>query len=256
MGGEGLVYEYYIDFEAGDLKPYLDLVPTFDYNPDVQFFSMLVPTVDTVRFSHLLDQSLMVNKPMLMNGTSGVGKSVMIVDCLAKIRERRCFEVAPVQFSAQTSSARTQEMISVRLEKKRKTTFGAPIGKRIALFVDDMNMPKLEEFGAAPPIELLRQLISQGGFYEREKLFVMDIQDVVLLGACGEPGGGKNHITPRFLRYFHLLCVPETSAQSMTMMFTAIIGGFLSKLSFVEAVQKTTSGMVQATIGLFKSVVA
>ena len=48
---------------------------------------------------------------------------------------------------------------------------GAPTGKRVILFVDDLNMPKLDTYGSQPPIELLRQYQDFGGLYDREKLF-------------------------------------------------------------------------------------
>ena len=44
------------------------------------------------------------------------------------------------------------------------------------IFVDDLNMPRLDRYGSQPPIELLRQYQDFGGFYDRNKLFWKDIQ--------------------------------------------------------------------------------
>jgi hypothetical protein len=79
------------------------------------------------------------------------------------------------------SSARTQELIESKLEKKRKTRFGAPVGKRLLCFVDDVNMPMLEEYGAQSPIELLRQWLDFGGVYDRKKLFWKSVEDMTMV---------------------------------------------------------------------------
>lgn len=60
-----------------------------------------------------------------------------------------------------------------------KTLFlfpGAPGNKRVVIFVDDLNMPRLDRYGSQPPIELLRQYQDFGGFYDRNKLFWKEIQ--------------------------------------------------------------------------------
>jgi dynein heavy chain len=85
---------------------------------------------------------------VLFTGTTGVGKSVIAKDALAQLAARGTVVPVVVNFSAQTSAIRTQEIIESKLEKKRKNIIGAPQNKRIVLLVDDVNMPRLDTYPA------------------------------------------------------------------------------------------------------------
>merc|ERR1719197_597919 len=119
-------------------------------------------------------------------------------------------------FSAQTKAIATQNTIEGKLEKKRKTLLGAPVNKTVVILVDDVNMPIVEEYGAQPPIELLRQFQDQRGFYDRKKHEWKDIENVTLLLCAAPPGGGRNKLTERFSRHSHVLCVLPRSEEART----------------------------------------
>ena len=123
----------------------------------------------------------------------------------------------------------------------------------IILHVDDVNMPAPDTYGTQGPIELLRLLQSEQGFYDRKKVFWKSIQDTLLLLSAAPPGGGRNVVTPRFTSRTHLLCMPETSFSSLLQIFGAVLNGFL--MTFKPDVQLLATGIVTATIDIYHEVV-
>ncbi|XP_071825285.1 dynein axonemal heavy chain 6-like isoform X2 [Apostichopus japonicus] len=246
---QGDLWSCFMDFDSKRMELWEKIIPPFKYDPEVPFFDMLVPTMDTVRFGYLMEKLLKVNHSVLFTGTTGVGKSVIARGLLEGIAEKENIVPVLMNFSAQTSSQRVQEIVEGKLEKKRKTILGAPPGKSIVILVDDLNMPKLDTYGSQPPIELLRQYQDFGGLYDREKLYWKDIQDVTLAAACAPPGGGRNPVTPRLLRHFSMLCVPTASDHTLKHIFSSIMNGFLQE--FPADVKGCSSAIVDAAVEIY-----
>lgn len=112
-------------------------------------------------------------------------------------------------FSAQTNSYTTQISIESKLQKKQQFCYGARAGRKVAIFIDDINMPQVEEYGAQPPIEMLRLLVDKSGVYDRKERFWKQIENTIILACSAPPEGGRNDLTQRFTRHFNILCLPQ-----------------------------------------------
>jgi dynein heavy chain len=198
-------YDGYINFhESPKMKPWGDLVPSFTFQEGLSYFQLLVPNPDTVRFAFIVDKMMSIQASTFLTGVSGVGKSVIIGNLLQLMQEHAAVVPVLITFSAQSKPLQTQLTIESKLEKKKKTLLGAPVNKSVVILIDDINMPMVEEYGSQPPIELLRQLQDQRGFWDRKKHEWKDVRDITLLLCAAPPGGGRNSMTARFSR--HSMC--------------------------------------------------
>lgn len=102
---QGLVYSFFLDVgssQHGDLtfKHWNDKTPEFIYDKEVPYFNLLVPTLDTVRFSFFTEWLLSFKKHLYLTGLSGTGKSVILSTILTEIQETRAVDHFSLIFSA------------------------------------------------------------------------------------------------------------------------------------------------------------
>ncbi|XP_041945152.1 dynein heavy chain 1, axonemal isoform X2 [Alosa sapidissima] len=239
---EGLVYDYRLD-DAGisnlseeeeedkDGKvqwvSWMESARQVVITPDTSYSDIIVPTPDTIRMSFLMDMLLSNKKPVLCIGPTGTGKTLTISDKLLKNMPAE-YITHFLMFSARTSANQTQDYMDSKLDKRRKGVFGPPLGKYFVFFIDDLNMPMLETYGAQPPIELLRQWMDHGGWYDRKQIGAFKyLVDINFACAMGPPGGGRNPITQRFTRHFNFLSFTEMDDSSKKKIFSTILGNWM-----------------------------
>uniref|UniRef100_A0A8C1ZXR8 Dynein axonemal heavy chain 12 n=1 Tax=Cyprinus carpio TaxID=7962 RepID=A0A8C1ZXR8_CYPCA len=254
---KGLVYDYSYEFKGkGRWVHWNESIrnaPLGDKNTKVQ--DIIVPTIDTVRYTYLMDLCIQYGMPLLLVGPTGTGKSVYVKEKLMNNLDKDLFLPFFVNFSARTSANQTQNIIMSRLDKRRKGVYGPPMGKKCIIFVDDMNMPAKEVFGAQPPIELLRQYFDHGNWYDLKDTSKITLTDLQLISAMGPPGGGRNSVTPRFLRHFNICSINSFSDETMVRIFSNVVTFYLRTNDFPPDCFTIGNQIVTATLEVYKKAI-
>ena len=249
----GLVHDFCLDIKTKTWVDWLETIPDYKIDTKEDYTDIVVPTFDSIRMKYLKKLLICQKKHILCPGGTGTGKTINIAELLTKEMPDE-YQSLVITFSAQTSANQTQDALDEKFEKRARGVFGPSPGKRFVIFVDDLNMPKKEEYGAQPPIEFLRQWLDHGGWYDRdskEKHF-RKIEDIILVSAMGPPGGGRSHITARMMRHFNIITYTDLQESSIRQIFSTIVTGFL--MNFEEDVRKCLDTIVDMTLSIYKNV--
>lgn len=250
----GTVYEFVFQTQQGSWAAWNDLIPHAEIPKDAKPEALIINTQITVMQSFFLKLFVDHDRPCLFVGPTGTGKSAIVNDELLKLPKDKN-TIVNVNFSAQTTSGQTQEIVLSKLDRRRKGVLGPQFGKKCIVFVDDLNMPQKEEYGAQPPIEILRQFADHAFWYDKKDTSRINIIDVLLVAAMGPPGGGRNHITSRFVRWFNVIGIDSFDEKTMTKIFSDIMSWHFGN-GYDGSLAVMGSKLVTATAEVYKGAMA
>ncbi|XP_047348543.1 dynein axonemal heavy chain 10 isoform X3 [Vespa velutina] len=246
------LYEYFLDMQKKIWIPWKWLVPSYIHDRLKNFSEILVPTEDTLRAIWFITLMNNLQRPTLLVGETGTSKTAIIHDFLRRIDSEK-YNKLSINFSSRTTSMDVQKNIESAVEKRSREIYGPPPGKKLIIFMDDMNMPIVDTYGTQQPIAFLKLLFERGGLYGRGKdLNWKYIKDICYLAAMGKPGGGRNEVDPRFISMFSVYNVTFPMKQTLQYIYKSILNGHLE--IFSEEVQSTIDNIVHITLELYQIV--
>ncbi|XP_044541337.1 dynein axonemal heavy chain 10 [Gracilinanus agilis] len=247
------LYDFHFDYKKKRWLPWSRLVPEYIHDRDQKFIDILVHTVDTTRTTWLLEQMVKIKHPVIFVGESGTSKTATTQNFLKNLNQD-LYIVLIVNFSSRTTSMDIQRNLEANVEKRTKDTYGPPMGKRLLVFMDDMNMPKVDEYGTQQPIALLKLLLEKSYLYDRGKeMNCKSLKDLGFVAAMGKAGGGRNEVDPRFISLFNVFNVPFPSEESLHLIYSSILKGHTKV--FTEQIAWISDLLTTCTLMLYQIIV-
>jgi dynein heavy chain, axonemal len=217
--------------------------------------SQVIPTLDSVRLEHVLRLVSSVGKSSLFVGGPGTAKTTTIKSFMRSF-DPEVMASRSITFSSLTTPSVFQFTVEASVEKRQGRTFGPAGGKKLLVFVDDISMPAMNDWGDQVTNEIVRQLLEQGGMYSLEKPIgdMKMIVDCQYLAAMNTPGGGKNDIPNRLKRHFCIFNVPLPSVAAINNIFGQLVAGRFAADVFAPEVCAAAEKLVPITIGVWNKV--
>ncbi|KAK5645861.1 hypothetical protein RI129_004325 [Pyrocoelia pectoralis] len=215
------IFEYVVA-DSGKWQHWKERIEEFSYPSDqvLDYTSILVPNVDNTRTTFLIQIIAQLGKAVLLIGEPGTAKTVMIKGYLNTFDPDERLSKA-FNFSSATQPNMVQRIIESYVEKRVGTSFGPPAGKTLTIFIDDINMP----------------VINDWGFYSLDKPGDFStLLDILFIAAMIHPGGGRNDIPHRLKRQFCIFNCTLPSINSMDMIFRQVGEGYFCDSRFNSTV--------------------
>lgn len=241
----GTVYDYFID-KSGKWAPWSDLVSPYEHDPDEIVAKSFVATTETKRVRYFLDLCTRIGKPAMLVGGAGSGKTMLALNLLDELDDNE-FMFTKINFNYYTNALMLQQIMEMPLERKIRRDFGPPGTKKLIYFIDDFNMPQLDEYDTQTPHTLIRQHIDHGHWYDRAKWELRNVKNCQYL-ACMNPSTGTFTIDARLQRHFATFAVQMPAKESLMTMYAQILAAHLE--DFRPGVAKMSEAVIAATINL------
>ncbi|KDO31249.1 hypothetical protein SPRG_03866 [Saprolegnia parasitica CBS 223.65] len=254
---EGTCFDYFYNVETNEFEHWSSRVPKYTPTPignavsDTPFSTIVISTIDSVRLTRLVEILVNRQRPVLLVGGAGTGKTTILKTFCRSLDEDMLHTC--INMNYYTDSFKLQQQLEQVIDKRSGRMFGPPATKKLIYFIDDLNLPYIETYGTQNALALMRQHMDYRTIFDRIDLgFRKEIVDVQYLSAMN-PTAGSFIIDERLQRHYALFACMMPSKEDLKTIYNSILKGHLG-FGFGNAVVNASEVFVALSIAAHEDI--
>ena len=250
------MFDYYLmpdgSFDGWTASPSFNEV-NFD-SRSMSMNEVTVATPSTASITFWMNALATGGYPVMLCGPSGTGKTQTVKGLLQGLEPDKGLS-ATINLNLRSSCSGTLSAIKSRLKRQTASLLAPPDEATMVYFIDDLNLPEREMYGAQPPLELLRQLLEYSLWYEPVTFSLMTIVNCQYITAMN-PKIGSLAVSPRLQRWFTTFAQAMPDLASLSTIYQTFLAGHYVSNGFEEGIVNMIPSLINGTLAVHKDVTA
>jgi dynein heavy chain len=141
------------------------------------------------------------------------------------------------------------------IDKKTFKQYGPKAaGKKMVVFIDDLNMPKIDVYGTQQPLALGLFLMSRLQLYHQTKddLELREIVDTQFVGCISPESAGGNRVDPRLMTLFSVFNCTFPSIETTKEIYSKILEKHLQE--FHDDIKQSVAKITDSTMAVYLTI--
>ncbi|KAK2709809.1 hypothetical protein QYM36_013474, partial [Artemia franciscana] len=245
---DGSLFDWTIDKNLeGKWISWISISP-FQTIFDDHVINTIVRIPSFCRLKFFFNKCVASSRPLLVFGTSNSGKSTAIRYFLSQLNSDS-YKSAVIQLTSATTFDFLRREIISYLERRRKGTYGPPLGKRFIFFLEDLQSIYPPSEGHKMMLEMLRMWLECGMIFENCDGEVVELVDINLIVSLKLP----NTIDSRILRFFDFTYMENIEDKNLSLICSSVLLNKWNSVSERKCLSGIYSRIIYAVYMYFQS---
>ena len=239
------VFDYYADFGRDAWVPFTDGNNNSSFTNQLPIEQQMIPTQESSALIFLTKLLVHHHKHVLINGSESC-KTLTFKTLFNVIFDKTKFSCHNLPLANCTTPSNLGKYMMAYMHK-HQGAFGPLPNQHLVFLLDNIGSVKPEVYGAQPPLELLRQFLDYGGWFNTATVEFMRVVNTTLCATMGPPGGGLFDIPQRLTHHFFLIHSPKYQDSTLNTIVSGLLNCQLFHFhpSIKDMITKTTDATLE-----------